>query len=252
MNSSRFDFKQFSIIRTYSAMKLTTDAVLLGAWSVNKVLYKKALDVGTGTGVLSLILAQYNQDAEITAIDIDDGSIVDANLNFSNSRFSSKINLFNMDFRDYQTLDKKCYFDFIICNPPYFNKSLDYHNSAREYARCSDNALTANNLFEGVVFLLSDGGFFSMVIPIDRADEYILSASNNGLSLLQRQNISSIKGYTPYVSLLLFTKISITEHELNMNLFNEYKNTNKTEFLFEDKCEKSFFWKNLTKDLYLR
>src|SRR5574344_1429447 len=120
-----------------------------------------------------------------------------------------------MDFRDYQTLDKKCYFDFIICNPPYFNKSLDYHNSAREYARCSDNALTANNLFEGVVFLLSDGGFFSMVIPIDRADEYILSASNNGLSLLQRQNI--------YISILIHGKIRKHYSVNYINLYRAFK-----------------------------
>src|SRR5574343_1824554 len=137
MSGSTFAFKQFVIKQDLCAMKVGTDAVLLGAW-VNIEKSKKILDIGTGTGIISLMLAQ-KSEAEITAIDIDKQAVDQAIINFKESKFSSRIQAKHCSFREfYENNTEK--FDLIVTNPPYFVDSLKSSDTTRSAARHADSS----------------------------------------------------------------------------------------------------------------
>lgn len=119
-----FTFKQFHIVDNHTAMKVGTDGVLLGAWAQGG---KKILDIGTGTGLIALMMAQRFPLADIDAIEIDKGAFEDAQLNVSQSPFNDRINIINCCLQDYQLCHETCtegVYDAIVCNPPYFINSL--------------------------------------------------------------------------------------------------------------------------------
>ena len=119
----QFRYKQFIIQQDYAAMKVGTDADLLGTLSVGG---RKILDIGTGTGVLSLMLAQRYPESEITAIEIDDQAIRDAEVNFRNSPMGQRITLHHQLFQDFYASKKAGgelgLFDSVVCNPPFLIK----------------------------------------------------------------------------------------------------------------------------------
>lgn len=160
-----FKYQQFDIIQEHAAMKVGTDSDLLGTLGMGG---KNILDIGTGTGVLSLMMAQRFPEAQVTAVEIDDNAVRDASDNFSNSKFAERITLNHCPFQDYvKVMDengKLGVFDSIICNPPYFDKSLEPTDLGRTRARHS-SSLPFRTLAEGSFKLLSDGGVFSVCIP---------------------------------------------------------------------------------------
>jgi tRNA1Val (adenine37-N6)-methyltransferase len=173
MGHQYFKFKQFTINQHNTAMKVGVDAVLLGSWA-NPGNAKDVLDIGTGTGLLSLMLAQ-KSEANIIAIDVDTSSYGQAIANVKASKWHDRIEVHNISIQEYSIKISKR-FDFIICNPPFFNSSLVSPDNKRTLAR-HDASLPLNELFSCVARLLVENGRFLMIYQYDRKEEVIFEAS---------------------------------------------------------------------------
>ncbi|MBI9065821.1 MAG: methyltransferase [Salinivirgaceae bacterium] len=173
MANSYFKFKQFSITQENSAMKVGTDGVLLGA-AVNCTKTFNILDIGTGTGLIAIMLAQ-RCNANIDAIEIDTEAYTEALLNVSNCKWTDRISIHHSSFQEFAKKTKPRY-DLIISNPPFFSNSLNTPKESRTLARHNDS-LTANDLFKGVKKLLSENGSFWIIIPTLSFEEYKNEAS---------------------------------------------------------------------------
>lgn len=166
-----FRFKQFTVSQDLCAMKVGTDGVLLGAWaSVPTLPFPRILDVGTGTGLIALMMAQRYPKAHVTAIDIDEGSFRQATVNVEASPFSNIITVLHEPLQNHcidTSYDSQtASYSAIVCNPPFFISSLKTPNDSRNLARHADS-LTYKELMEHSWRLLSDDGEMSIVVPFD-------------------------------------------------------------------------------------
>lgn len=168
MSNPYFRFKQFTVFHDKCAMKVGTDGVLLGAWACvdNAV---EILDVGTGTGLIALMMAQRNPLAKVAAIDIDAHAVEQAKENAKNSPFSDRIGIELSDFRQY-VRDGVNRFDRIVSNPPYFSDSLLSPDKGRTGARHAVS-LTLGDLLFSARHCLKDRGTLSLILPYDKNDE---------------------------------------------------------------------------------
>lgn len=157
MSNSFFRFKRFTVWHDKCAMKVGTDGVVLGAWANGGM---NVLDVGTGSGLIALFMAQRFPDARVTAIDIDSAACIQACDNVKKSLFGSHITVIETSLQNF-TVGK---FDSVVCNPPFFNNSLKSDDKQRTLARHTDS-LSYNDLFKYVAGLLDDDGEFSVIIP---------------------------------------------------------------------------------------
>lgn len=179
MPNPYFQFKQFTVYHDQCAMKVGTDGVLLGAWAkVYSDSTIKVLDIGTGTGLISLMLAQRNKNIDIDAIDIDNNAIKQATENIKNSPFGSQINCYNLSLQDFAKKNNK--YDLIVSNPPFFNQSLKSPKQNRTLARHTDS-LFIEELIELSSLLLSEKGRFSMIYPYENKDQILSLANTNNL-----------------------------------------------------------------------
>nr|WP_321450579.1 methyltransferase [uncultured Carboxylicivirga sp.] len=161
MANSYFRFKQFTVNQEKAAMKVGTDGVLLGAWACcDKA--RKILDVGTGSGLIALMMAQRNPNAEIVAIEIDEVACEQAEQNFKNSPWSDRLSVVHTSIQDYSYTTNK--FDLIISNPPFFNNSLKSSDQARNLARHTDS-LSYEELFYCSHQLSEEDATLSFIIP---------------------------------------------------------------------------------------
>lgn len=158
MANDYFRFKQFTIRQSLCAMKVGTDGTLLGAWAKGG---ERLLDVGTGTGLIAMMMAQRFPQAVVLGIDIDEGAVTQARQNVAESAFADRISIVQRDFAEVQGE-----FDCIVSNPPYFVDSLSCPDAQRSMARHADS-LTYNSLMRHGWRLLSDSGEFSLIIPFD-------------------------------------------------------------------------------------
>lgn len=160
-------------------MKVGTDSDLLGALAAGG---ERILDIGTGTGVLSLMLAQRYPAARITAIEIDDGAVTDARHNFDISQFSGRLTLLHTSFQDYLSTagTQEGAFDSIVCNPPYFDRSLECGNRSKTQARHT-SSLPFETLVNGACRLLAEGGRFSVCLPPEVWDLFTTLCLQSGL-----------------------------------------------------------------------
>ncbi len=181
---SVFKFKEFSIVQTKSAMKVGTDGVLLGSW-VNCLNAKKILDIGAGTGLISLMLAQRNNECNITAVEIDKETSEEANININNSKWRDRISIINISINNFITSDK---FDFIVSNPPYF--PANFSKNKRAIARHT-NLLSFQDLIRTTVKLLSSKGIFAVILPKIAEAIFCKTANANKLFLIR---ICQVKG----------------------------------------------------------
>lgn len=172
-----FRFKQFSVSDEGCAMKLGTDAVLLGSW-INPERASTILDIGTGCGILALMMAQKSK-AEITAVEIHAESAAAATVNCMNSPWSSRLTIVESSFQDF-VLECNDTYDLIITNPPYFIDSLKAPSKERNLSRHYDS-LRRDELLEGVNLLLTDDGVFSLILPYEQEHEFIQKAFIKGL-----------------------------------------------------------------------
>ena len=168
MSNPYFRFKQFTVFHDKCAMKVGTDGVLLGAWtSVENA--ADILDVGTGTGLIALMVAQRNPLAKVLAIDVDEQAVGQAKENIGNSLFSDRIAVEFFDFRQFiQNSSKR--FDLIVSNPPYFSQSLLPSDKERARARHSVS-LTLDDLLFSARSCLKNDGTLSLILPYDKRDE---------------------------------------------------------------------------------
>lgn len=172
-----FRFKQFEIAQSRSAMRVGTDAVLLGTW-VRLRSCRHILDVGTGTGVIALLCAQRCSEALIEAIEIDEGSADDARYNFEQSPWGNRMKVHLGDFLKITTSDK---FDLIISNPPYFTHSLRAADPIRNAAR-HDDYLPSDAFIRQSRGMLNPEGIIALIFPTSELERWVMDASNSGLS----------------------------------------------------------------------
>ncbi|WP_027383679.1 tRNA1(Val) (adenine(37)-N6)-methyltransferase [Epilithonimonas caeni] len=184
-----FRFQQFDIDQSSDVFRVGTDAVLLGALS-NVVNAKQILEVGTGTGIISLMLAQRNPNANILAIDINSEAVNVSQNNFSNSPFFDRIKSRLQDFKNFETEEK---FDLIISNPPYF----EINTSEKDILARQRLELDFSDLVKKSRQLLSDEGLFSVIIPIDSEKEFTQIGLSNNLFLQRKVIIKGIKTAEP-------------------------------------------------------
>lgn len=173
--SNRFQFKQFSIIQDINSHKVGSDSMLLGAWCRTKA--QNILDIGTGTGILALMLAQKNPEAGVLAIEPDFESLQEAQINFQNSPFHNRIESLCCRLQDFETIKK---FDLIICNPPYFEKSLLSENPDKNRVRHTDS-LSIQELYKAVSALLTAKGTFNVIFPSDLESLHLATAAGQNL-----------------------------------------------------------------------
>lgn len=163
-----FRFKQFAVEQDDVAMKVGTDGVLLGAWA-NCEGAKRILDIGTGTGVIALMLAQRNSEAEIHAVEIDETASHRARSNFDMSPWGKRMSVECCAVQEFAPTEKS---DLIISNPPYFIDSLQCPDAKRTTARHTQD-LTFDELDRAVCRLLADGGRFALILPTAEFDRYL-------------------------------------------------------------------------------
>lgn len=189
---TRFHFKHFSLYHDRSTMKVGTDAVLLGAWvSVKPTDW--VLDIGTGCGILPLMLAQRGV-AKVHAVDIDEASALEAAENFQASQWGRQLFAFHADIRHFAL---QCAYDLIISNPPFFINSFKCDVDRRNQARHTDTSLTFADLIAAVRRLLKPDGRFVVVLPERESHEFLPLAEQNNLYLSRKENIIPIEGKDP-------------------------------------------------------
>lgn len=180
MEAEEFRFKKFSVKHLRSSMKVGVDAVLLGAW-VRMESPKKILEVGSGCGVISLILAQRFPEAYIKGIDIDTASVEEARENFNRSAWKERLDCFEEKFPDsFLTSDEK--YDLIISNPPYFRAGVLQPSTTRERARHQDSLSMFSLLIHGKR-LLNEKGAIAMIFPTEFMEEVLEISKESGLLL---------------------------------------------------------------------
>lgn len=178
MMKNIFRFKQFEVDQSHCAMKINTDGVLLGAM-VQHQNPKRILDIGTGTGVIALMLAQRFPEAQVHAVEIDEQASTTARRNFQNSVFNQRLINNNVSIEQYNNPEK---FDLIVANPPFFVNDYKNAEPKKEIARHAGRTFFAE-LVKKVNELLSDNGCFWFVLPIKQSDFLVAKGEDYGLFL---------------------------------------------------------------------
>ena len=193
-----FRFQKFDIIQHKNVFRVGTDGVLLGALcQVENA--QKILEVGTGTGLISLMLAQRNANAEITALDLNEDAVKLAQENFKNALFSERLKVFHQDFKTFESQKE---YDFVVCNPPFFEEN----NSVKDILARQQVELTFRNLIEKASKILSSEGIFSVIIPSESAQEFENLAEDFDLYLVRKVNIFGIENGVLKRNVLEFSK----------------------------------------------
>ncbi|RLD64185.1 MAG: tRNA (adenine-N(6)-)-methyltransferase [Bacteroidetes bacterium] len=235
MTNQYFKFKQFTINQNNCAMKVGTDGVLIGAW-VDCEGSTKILDIGAGTGLISLMMAQRSK-AVIDAIEIDNNSFFQAKENILNSDWENRINIFNISFQNFQK-NKSNIYDLIVTNPPYFINSLKANTPERTNAR-HNNLLTHSELLSGVDCLLTKEGVFCLILPYEQTQNFIKLANNYGLYCNKILKVKPTLNKEPKRALIELRREKI-KYEENVLIIEKDKRHDYTKE-----------YKELTKDYYL-
>lgn len=162
MSNSYFEFKKFTIYQDRSAFKVTTDACILGAY-VHALNTDSVCDIGTGTGILALMLAQKFPGSKIDAVEIDKLSAVQARENVDASPWSGRITIINQSIQDFSILNKKKY-NLIVCNPPYYEDHLRSKDNQKNLTK-HNYKISIKELANSINILLRDQGIFYTIMP---------------------------------------------------------------------------------------
>ena len=221
-----FDFKQFKIKQDRSAMKVNTDGILLGAWADTEG-KKRALDVGCGNGLISMMLAQRNHDLEIVGVDLDEGSCKDAGENFKECPFSSRLEVKQIPIQEFAMQETED-FDLIVSNPPFFTGGTFSINENKANVRHTIK-LSHGDLINSVNRLLSPKGEFVCILPDMEGIRFIELADRARLILNHKCTVYS-RDHLPAERLLLsFKRIrpvkveesKIVIHKGDSNLYSD-------------------------------
>lgn len=200
---SIFKFKHFFVIQKVSAMKVGTDAMILGAF-VDTVNKKQALDIGTGTGVISLMLAQKNEALYVTGIEIDSESAVEAQLNFEESPWGNQLSIIQNNFLLNDFKGKQ--YDLIVSNPPYFsttNENLDERKAKTRHV----SSLQIIPFIEKVNKLLTTEGNFWVIIPFDDYKLWQNQFKVNSLYVNRKIDVIGKEGGNPIRCILNISRL---------------------------------------------
>ena len=235
MAKGYFEFKKFTVYQERCAMKVGTDGTLLGAWASAPADACRILDIGTGTGLIALMMAQRYPEAEVTGIDIDGEAVSQAMENANASPFSNRVHIIQADIADYAVEP----FGAIVCNPPYFVDSLTCPDPSRTLARHT-GLLTYKTLIQSVKRLLKDEGMFSMVIPVDYRSQLLSEAALADLMLSKECLIKTTPDKAPKRCLLEFRKHPVISVDSTIEVLEVRAGV------------RSDWYHNLTKDFYLK
>lgn len=210
-----FRFKQFEVDQEGCAMRINTDGVLLGAM-VQQNNPKQVLDIGTGTGVIALMLAQRFTEAEIIAVEKDESSAQTADSNFKNSVFSERLTSVHQDFLDFETDTR---FDLIVSNPPFFINDLKNPDLRKGIARHTDLTFFEQLVLKGVK-MLSENGQIALVLPLQQAELIHLLFEKEGLFRVGSVDICSFKDKDPFRRIVSYSKIEAEEQKTEFIVYD--------------------------------
>ncbi len=216
-----FRFRQFDVEHDRSSMKVGTDAIVLGCLTPVEDA-KHVLDIGTGCGILSMMAAQRNSGAQIEAIDIDKGSIEDAQYNFEHSKWKVRLNAYHQSLEDFAK-DRESSFDFIISNPPFFVNSLQAQDKSRNQAR-HDVTLSFDELLRNSAKILTSDGMLCVILPIESFGIFSKAIVNNGLFLNRKTDIFSCPHHAAKRMVLEIGKQHKAFEQQQLTLFNHQNN----------------------------
>jgi tRNA1Val (adenine37-N6)-methyltransferase len=199
MPNSWFRFKQFIIRQDRCAMKVCTDSCILGAWTVNRLKdAAKILDIGTGTGLLSLMLAQ-KSNGIMDAIEWDPDAAAQAGENIAESPWHNRIRIMEGDVRMFSFENK---YNFIITNPPFYESDLRSPAVKKNQAKHGET-LTLDQLLKIISLNLHTSGSFSILLPFHRTEYFEKSAMEHGFFLQEKLTIRQTPAHDPFRSILL-------------------------------------------------
>lgn len=234
-DSRPFHFKHFSLFHHRSTMKVGTDAVLLGAWTqIHPTNY--TLDVGTGCGIIPLMLAQRGAE-KIDAVELHEASAKEAKENFAASQWRDHLTVFHQNITEFGA-NQPSQYDLIVSNPPFFTSLFKTRQPDRKLARHTDS-LSFENLLDTVIRLLKPTGRFSLVLPMDESQQFLRMAYLKGFTESRRLLIIPVEGRSP--------------NRINMELVRQPTPTLETENFTIRSLDGSFTnqYNTLLKDFYL-
>ena len=233
-----FQFKQFSVEQDRCAMKIGTDGVLLGAWTTIENNPFSILDIGAGTGVIALMLAQRSNAEQIDALEIDEEAYEQSVDNFENSPWSDRLFCFHAGLDEFIEEPEDEY-DLIVSNPPFYTDDYKSDNEQRDLARFAD-AMPFEDLIEAADLLLSENGTFAVIIPFKEEQNFLALAKDYELYPLK---ITRVKG-TPTAeikrSLLAFSRNENVNFTIDELIIETSRHQYTPEYI------------ELTKDFYLK
>lgn len=229
-----FQFKQFTIHQDLCAMKVGTDGVLIGAWGA--VGETRMLDIGCGSGLISIMAAQRTTTMKIDAIDIEESAVRQSEINVAACPWSDRITIHHTTIQEFNPQYK---YDFIISNPPYFINSLKEGKDARAIARHS-NTLPYSDLAKSVERVLTENGIFSVIFPYLEANIFIVEAAKYSLYCIKRVDI---KGTATRATKRVMLQFARSRKEI----IND-------ELIIEDGARHHYTqkYKELTKEFYMK
>ena len=232
-----FRFKQFTVLQDKCAMKVGTDAILLGSWTTVEKHQNSILDIGAGTGILALMMAQRSEVPLIDALEIDDSAYEQCVTNFENSPWNDRLFCYHASLQEFiDEIDDT--YDLIISNPPFYSDDYKSKNEQRDVARFQD-ALPFEHLIESASKLLSEAGILSVIIPFKEEETFILLARNFNLF---PKRVLRIKGNLSSEIKRSLLEFSFTESKVKIN-----------ELIIEaERHQYTQDYINLTKDFYLK
>lgn len=233
-----FSFKKFAVNQDRCAMKIGTDGVLLGAWTPIENNPNSILDIGTGTGIIALMLAQRSHAEQIDALEIDEEAYEQSVDNFENSPWSDRLFCFHAGLDEFVEEPEDEY-DLIVSNPPFYNEDYKTECKQRDMARFQD-AMPFEDLIEAAALLLSENGIFALIIPSKEEEKFLALAKECELFPLK---ITRVKG-TPTTeikrSLLAFSRNEISSFVVDELIIETARHLYTEEYI------------KLTKEFYLK
>lgn len=235
---SIFKFKKFAVNQDRCAMKIGTDGVLLGAWSPIPETTSSVLDIGTGTGIVAMMIAQRSNVYQIDALEIDDDAYEQATENFENSPWSDRLFCFHASL-DELIEEPEDEYDLIISNPPFYTENYKTEDNQRDLARFED-AMPFEMLIEAADLLLSENGIFSVIIPFKEEEKFLALAKECELFPMKITRVKGTSNSEIKRSLLAFKRIETQNLELEVLVIEIERHVYTAEYIA------------LTKDFYLK
>ena len=235
---SNFQFKQFSIEQDRCAMKIGTDGVLLGAWAPITNNPFSVLDIGAGTGVIALMLAQRSNAEQIDALEINEDAYEQAVDNFENSPWSDRLFCYHAGLDEFIEEPEDEY-DLIVSNPPFYTEDYKTDNEQRDLARFAD-AMPFEELIEAADLLLSENGIFSTIIPFNEECRFLAIAKEYELYPFKITHVKGTPTSETKRSLLAFSRKETIDFPVDELIIETERHQYTSEYI------------TLTRDFYLK